>query len=250
MKGTAYRVQGTVLLILLIALTIRSTLYAVPSYAQDSTPSSSLSDKLNQLKSEIASKAAQLKTEVTKKVQNKAFIGKILLIDPGQMTIQTPTETRTIKYDEFTKIIGAKNKEIKIDTLEVDDTIAALGDVDDKNNVVAQELIYQDSPATISAQLVWGQIQKSSGSTIAVKTKDGQTKTLTTTSQTQYFLGNNEASIEDAKVEQYLIARGLPQKDGSLRTRFIYFIPSTGFTKPSEKSSNNLKASSPSAKPN
>jgi hypothetical protein len=246
-KRTAYRVQRIVLLILFLALTIRYTLYAIPSYAQEATESG-LMQKLNQLKSEIASKAAEIKNEVNKKVQNKALIGKILLIDSSEMTVQTVNSTKTVKYDEFTEVIGAKGREIKVDTLEADDNIAALGDIDDKNNLVAQKLIFLENFASNSAQLVWGQVQKSQGSTIIVKTKDGQTKNLITNAQTQFFLDNNEASIADAKVEQFLLARATPQKDGSLKARFIYFIPSMGFTKPIEKSST-PKTSSPSASP-
>lgn len=217
------------------------------SHAQDSSPSGSLIQKLNELKNDIASKAAQIKNEVTQKVQNKAIIGSILNIDDTEVTIQTLNSTKIVKYDEFTKILGAKNKEIQIDTLEVDDRIAALGDVDDKNNLVAQRLVYLENFASNSAQLVWGQIQKASGNTITIKTQSGGTKNLITNAQTNFFLGNDESSILDAKVEKFLLARATLQKDGSLKPRFIYFIPSIGFTKPVEKSS--AKSASPSATP-
>lgn len=223
--------------------------YVLPVSAQESSESATLMQKLNALKQDIASKAAEIKNEVNKKVQNKAIIGSILLIDDTEMTIQTLNSTKTIKYDEFTEIIGAKGKEIKVETLEVDDRVAALGDVDDKNNLVAQRLVYLDNFASNSAQLVYGQIQKSTGNTITIQTKDGQTKNLTTNSQTNFFLGNNEASILDAKVEQNLLTRATLQKDGSLKARFIYFIPSMGFTKPIEKSPTPPKSASPSATP-
>ena len=244
-KGTGYRVQGTVLCVLLITLTIRYTLYPIPSYAQEATDSGLL-QKLNELKNEIASKAAQIKNEVNKKVQNKAFLGTITNISDSEITLQTLNSIKTIKHDEFTEVIGAKNKEIKIDTLEVDDKIAALGDVDDKNNLVAQRLVFLENFASNSAQLVWGQIQKSSGSTITLKTKSNQTENISTNSQTQFFLGNEETTIIDAKAEKHLVARGTRLKDGSLRAKFIYFIPSSGFTKPTEKTQ--TKVASPSAK--
>lgn len=231
-------------LILLLILTI--LLIPASVNAEDATESG-LVQKLNALKNEIASKAAEIKNEVNKKVQNKAIIGKILLIDSTEMTVQTVNSTKTVKFDEFTSVIGAKNKEIKVDTLEPDDNIAALGDIDDKNNLVAQKLVFLENFASNSAKLVWGQIQKSAGSTITVKTKENQTINLITNAQTSFLLGNNEASIADAKVEQYLIARATQQKDGSFKARFIYFIPSMGFTKPIEKSDNSLKSASPSA---
>ena len=205
--------------------------------AQESSESGSLVQKLNALKEDIASKAAQIKSEINKKVQNRALIGTIIDITSSEMTIQTISSTKTVKYDEFTEIIGLKNKKIKASDLEADDKIAALGDVDDKNTLVVKRLVYLESLATNSAQLVWGQIQKSSGSVITVKTKDGATENILTTSSTAFFLGNNEASISDAKVEKYLTARGTRLKDGSLRARFIYFIPSSGFMKPDKDSS-------------
>lgn len=233
----------------LFAMLLFSLLLLPVSVSAQEATESGLVQKLNALKNEIASKAAEIKNEVNKKVQNKAIIGKILLIDSTEMTIQTVNSTKTVKFDEFTEVLGAKNKEIKVDTLEADDNIAALGDIDDKNNLVAQKLIFLQNFASSSATLVWGQIQKSSGSTITVKTKENQTINLITNSQTPFLLGNNEASIVDAKVEQYLIARATQNKDGSFKARFIYFIPSMGFTKPIEKSPSIPASPSASLKP-
>lgn len=219
------------------------TLYSIqPAHAQDSSPSGSLLQKLNELKSEIASKAAQIKSEVNKKVQNKAIIGSILDIGSNEIKIQTLTSQRPVKYDEFTEVIGLKNKKIKIETLEAGDNIAAIGDMDDKNNLVARRLVYLENFATSSGELVWGQIQKSALSSITLKTKSGQTENISTTTQTLFYLGNNESSIQDAKAEKFLVARGTRLKDNSIRARFIYFIPSVGFIKPEKKDS------SPSAK--
>jgi len=237
--------QFCILLIIVLAL-ISYLVSPISIHAQDSTESGLL-NKLNELKSEIASKAAQLKTQVSKKVQNKAFIGMILSNSSGEISLQTTSGQKTIKHDEFTEIIGAKNKKIKIDTLEDGDRIAALGDVDDKNNLVAQKLIYLENFATNSAELVWGQIQKSSAPTITIKTRDGETKNILTNSSTVFFLGNEEASIADSKVEKHLLARAVKLKDGSYRARFIYFIPSMGFTKPIEKQNPLIKSASPSA---
>ena len=60
-------------ILLTIALAVNLALPSL-SYAQESSASGSLVDKINALKTEIASKAAQLKNEITKKVQNKAII--------------------------------------------------------------------------------------------------------------------------------------------------------------------------------
>lgn len=247
-KFTGYRLQVTAISLLALFLTATYHLQPATSLAQESTESGLL-QKLNDLKTEIASKAAQIKTEITQKVQNKAIVGTILDITDSEITIQTLNATKTIKHDEFTSVIGAKNKEIKIDTLETDDKIAALGDVDDKNTLIAKRLVFLDNYASNSAQLVWGQIEKTAGNLITIKNKSGNPENISTTTQTQFFLGHEEASILDAKVEKHLVARGTRQKDGSLKAKFIYFIPSMGFTKPTEKSTPIPNAASPSASP-
>lgn len=248
-KSTGYRVQGLVLLILLFTLTIRYTLYAIPSYAQESSPSGSIVEKINALKEEIASKAAEIKSQITKKVQNKAIIGKIISISDTEVTIQTINNSKIVKIDEFTEVLGSGGKEIKIDTLETDDNVAALGDYDDRNNLAAQQLIYLDKFASNSAELIWGQIQKQNGSTITVKTKGGKTENIIVTTQTELFLGNEEASLLDAKTEKHLLARATRNRDGSLRARFIYFVPSMGFTKPDDDASPSAGISAPKTKP-
>jgi len=235
-----------ILFILYLAITLPSTLYPVPSQAQESSQSGSITDKINALKTEIASRAAQLKSEMTRKVQNKAIMGEIENISSNEITIKTLTESKTVRYDEFTEARGLKNKEIKVDTLERGDKIAALGDVDDKNTLIAQRLVFLERFASGSAELVWGQIQKTQGSTITLKTKSGQTENVVTTSQTNFFLGTNEASINDAKVEKHLLIRATRQKNNTLVARFIYFIPSMGFLKP-DTSNSLIKTSSPSA---
>lgn len=222
---------------ILLVFTITYHLKPRTSFAQTSTPSGSLIQKLEELKKEIASKAAEIKNDINKKVQNKAVLGKILKIEDSKMLIQGLTSVKTVNFDEFTEVIGLNNKKIKIGTLDLDDNVAALGDFDDKNTLAAKRIIYQESPATISGELIWGQMQKTQGQSITIKDKSGQSHTVITNSQTAFALGNNEASIADAKPEKYMIAKGIRLKDGTLRARFVYFIPSVGFVKPSTKSS-------------
>lgn len=217
------------------------------SYAQTASPSGSLIQKLDELKRDIASKAAEIKNEINKKVQDKAIIGKILKAEDNKMTIQSLNSVKTVIFDEFTEVIGLGNKKIKVTTLEVGDDVASLGDFDDKNNLAAKRIVFLESAswrnATRSGELVWGKIQKSLGQTINLKDKSGNLKAVITNSQTLFALGNNEATIAEAKPEKYMVARGTRLKDGSLRARFVYFIPSVGFVKPQ------VKNSTPSASP-
>lgn len=233
-----------IFLILVFALfIIHSSIIINQAHAQEASSSGSLIQKLDELKKDIASKAAEIKTAVNKKVQNKAIFGRILTLDDTNMTIQTPTTVKPVNFDEFTEVIGSNNKKIKITTLEEGDDVAALGDFDDKGNLAGKRIVFLDKYATSSGELVWGQIQKTTGNVITVKDKSGANRIITTNSETTYLLGNNEASIADARVEKFMVAKGTVAKDNSLRAKFIYFIPAVGFVKPSEKSA------SPSAKP-
>ncbi len=215
-----------------------------PLFAQTSTPSGSLIQKLDQLKKEIASKAAQIKNEIDKKVQNRAIFGQILKIDETSITLKTFSSEKTINFNEFTQIIGSKNKKITLKTLAVGDNIAALGDVDDKNILSAVKLVFLENLTASSQLLIWGQIQESLAQIITIKDKEGKTVNILTTPKTQFYLGNNEASLRDAKAEKFLSVKGIRLKDGSILARFVYFIPSVGFFKP------DIKSASPSAKDN
>lgn len=220
--------------------------YISPLYAQSSSPSGSLIQKLDELKKDIASKAAEIKTAVNKKVQDKAVIGKILKIEDGSILIQTLSSVKKVNLDEFTQFIGLNAKKIKLSTLELEDNVASLGDFDDKNDLAAKKIIYLESDswrtATSSGELVWGQIQKSQEKTISLKNKAGETEDIVTSGQTVFMLGNNEAAIVDAKPEKFMVARGTRLKDGTFKAKFVYFIPSVGFVKPSIKSTSSGEA--------
>lgn len=234
----AYSVERIVIFTLcFVLLSIPYTLTPIPSLAQEASPSGSLIQKLDELKKDIASKAAEIKTAVNKKVQNKAIFGRILTLGDTNMTIQTPASVKNVNFDEFTEVIGSGNKKIKITTLEEGDDVAALGDFDDKSNLAGKRIVFLDKYATSSGELVWGQIQKTTGGVITLKDKSGAGRKITTNTDTTYLLGNNEASIADARAEKFMVAKGTVAKDNSLRAKFIYFIPAVGFVKPTSKSS-------------
>lgn len=230
-KFIIYNLKFTILLFYIL----HSTFYISPIFAQTASPSGSLIQKLDALKKDIASKAAEIKNEINKKVQDKAIIGTILKVEDNKMTIQSLNSVKTVIFDEFTEVIGLGNKKIKVTTLEEGDNVASLGDFDDKNNLSAKRIVFLQNYATSSGELVWGKIQKPQGQTINLTDKSADVETIITGSQTIFALGNNEATIADARAEKYMIARGTRLKDGGLRARFVYFIPSAGFVKPSVK---------------
>lgn len=244
-----------------IALLVFSILYLVygglltssVSAAETSSKSASLIDKINALKAEVASKAASLKAEVNKKLENKAYVGIITKVDSTSIVLAASTGTKNVLVNEYTSFQDntASTKKTKpsfqTKDLKIDDTIAALGDVDDKEALVAKKVVkvkkLTDPPTTF-----WGQIHSLTNSTIMIQPKGGDKISITTTPQTVFSLGKEEASINDVKINKFLSGVGTKIKDNKTDARYIYLIPSSGYFKP-EKIKAATTSASPSAKP-
>lgn len=212
------------------------SLFLRQAYAQQpSSPSSTLVDKINALKQEIASKAANLKNEVSKKLQNKAYPGFISDISDTQIKLGDGKKVLINEYTQFwNKLTNKKRGALDVKELKVNDYIVALGDVDEKNELKAKLLVKTQALASDSSKLVWGVIQSVNGGQITLKTKEEKEQIIQTSPSTNFVLGNNEASILDAKKGRILVAKGKMSTD-RLSARFVYFIPSVGFVKPEKK---------------
>ncbi len=236
------------------------------AYALDATPSAStvglsetLKNKINDLKSEIASKAAVLKLEMGKKLQNKAIAGLITEVSDDRITIKTINGERTILTNTYTVITSSvvspksKGKNVSSPPLAVKDLlngdfISALGDLDDKNNLVAKKIIKSEAPKWVEKiQFEWGQIVSKSDPYINLKNKDGHDLKILTSSNTDYFLGSEEASLLDAKEGKFLIVRAKPGEN-IWPADFIYFLPRPGFIHPEKKSASGSAEASASPK--
>lgn len=219
--------------------------------AKQASASSSLIEKINAIKQDVASKAAQYKEIVVKKLQNKALAGSILVVDDHSLTIKTLTENRVIAINEYTKFLNKSKTKVKskfdIKNILVNDFVVALGDVDDKGVLTAKQLIKQDPIASDSAQLIWGKIESSDRSSIEIKKMDGEKLTINPSSQTVFFLGNEEASILDAKEGKALVVKGAVS-EGKVKAKFIFFIPSPNFIKPEKKVASSSASQSASPK--
>lgn len=221
-----------------LIITMLATCYlllATPTYAvQQASPSANLLDKINALKKEIASKAADLKHEVSKKLQNKAYAGFISQISDFTVILGDKKTILINEYTDFKSKFKSQKMKLTLKDFATDDYVVALGDVDDKNQLKARVLIKTQALATDSSKLVWGQIESVGNGQIIVKTKDHQTQIIQTQNTTSFILGNEEASILDAKKGKFLIAKGKMQGD-ILYVRFVYYIPGVGFIKPEKK---------------
>lgn len=221
--------------------------------AAESSKSATLIEKINALKAEVASKAASLKSEINKKLENKAYVGIVTQISSDRITIKSQAGTKTVIFNEYTAFqdstLTKKTTKPKLETkdLKVDDYIAALGDVDDKESLVAKKVIkvkkWADTPSTF-----WGQITSIQSQAIVIQDRDGNKITISTTPQTVFNLGKEEASMVDVKITKYLAGVGGQIKDSKTDSSYIYLIPSSGHFKVDKPKVSSASAT-PSAKP-
>ncbi|MBI3486330.1 hypothetical protein HY025_05335 [Candidatus Daviesbacteria bacterium] len=240
---------------LLFSFIIYNLAFIIPVYATDasssSSPSASLIDKINQLKAEIASKASLIKLEINKKLQNKAVVGIIKEKTDSQVTLTSKNGDRVILVNDYTVYeiqtsINSHKKSSKTTLADFtkDDYIVGLGDVDDKNNLVAKKIIKLDQPSEDSKKMLWGQVQSVTSSTINLKDKDNQTQTLVVSSSADIFGGSDEANLSDIKPSKFLVGVGILNSNKILKADYIYIIPLGGVINLKK-----IKSASPSATP-
>ncbi|MBI2021652.1 hypothetical protein HYS93_02070 [Candidatus Daviesbacteria bacterium] len=223
--------------------------------AADSTPSASVSsssikDKIDALKKEIASKAAAFKATITKKLTNKIITGIVVEKQADKLILQNPSTrtTRTVIINEFTTyqkgVKSAKNSSITLKNIDPEDFIVAMGDVDDKNILTTKKVVWLPDYKPTTLQSIWGQITSVSSNSISVKTKDNQNLSLLISDKTIFKWGNNEGSLAQAKVQNLLVSIGEEAIEGRIKPRFIYLYP-TASSSPSSPASS--KTSTPSS---
>lgn len=242
----------TLFLILLIMVLGQGNVYAVESSSaatlgSESSPSGSVLEKLNQLKSEIASKAAEIKAEIGRKIENRAWNGSVISKSESEMVINNGVEDRRIRINEYTLYTTGKIRDKgALKDLVVGDFIVAIGDVDDKQVLIAKKIL-RVKKVVINKSVIWGQILNSANGLISLRTLSGN-KDVHTDSGTEFWLGNKEASIQDAKKDKFLLTVIEGSSSAKLAADMIYFIPTTGFFKPEKIASPSAKVASPSAK--
>ncbi len=211
------------------------TIYSADASASSQTASSSsLLQKINQIKQEIASKAAQIKKDVNQKLANKFFWGKVISKTSDSISLSTLKGAKFANINEFTTYESSKGK-ISVKDVKTDDYIAALGDIDDKGNLVAKRIV-KITPPKQDKQIIWGQLQKISGVNLILKTKEGEKNVVLIPGAT-YFYGKQEASSSAMGVNSTVILTGIINDQKVMNSSFIYIIPqSTSTAKPATSS--------------
>ena len=195
-----------------VIIFLLSTLHFQPSTsqvsAQESSPASTVSAdikaKLKALQEEIASKANQLKVEMGKKLQNKVYLGSI-----------------SSKGDN-TFVLNTKKGDKKI---EIKDYTDYLGDVDDKETLLAKRIIKTQALKVNDRQVVFGQIISADKKTLAIKDKKDQQITFSFDSKTKIKISGKNGTSKDLKAGQKITAVLIKGLGGIFKARFIYLFP-------------------------
>ncbi len=180
--------------------------------AIESTPSADIKSKLEEFKKEIASKAAKLKGEVSRKLNNKAYVGEVKTKSSASLTLASSSGPKLVNINQDTLLPKKKFVE--------EDFVAALGDVDETQVLTAKKIILLPTPKPLTKIYLWGKIVS----------KEVRLATLLDRSQKNIALslpkGANVGSGD------FIIATGTKGKNEIFEAEFIYIIPQGGILKP------------------
>ncbi len=213
------------------------------------SPSASITEKLNALKAEIASKAALIKQEVNRRIDNKAWLGTIKSIDEDSIIITTIDQERTIRINEYTTYKVKTKGESSIKDLKVGDYVAALGDVDDNNQLNAKRIDKLAANKEYKKKLVWGTVKSVLNDTVTVATMSGQLTTINTANYTDYQLNDTEATLSDIQANRQIISVVTPSTNEKLMANHILIIAPYGNIKTAVKTASPSATATSSAKP-
>lgn len=193
-----------------------------PTWAAESTqsasPSATIKAKLQALQAEISSKAAKLTAQISKKLQNRAYIGFVVNKSEKNLTLNTKTGSKSANLNQFTQYQG---KNFAYKSMNHGDYIAILGDIDENSILTANKVIKLAKPDSAEKQIIWGQVVKKELTQISLKLADGKQVTLDVLPTTKYQMDKNPAGFNDVQVDKNIIAVAL-KTDLKYKIRFIY----------------------------
>lgn len=225
-KCQIYKLKFKSFKILVVVLSFAiCVLRLVPAtYAADSTPSADIKTKLEELKREVASRAAKLKQEVTKKLNNKAYVGNLKSISSSSLTLASVEGPKLVTINQDTvyesKIktkttrpsSGGKTK-FSQKTLSEEDYLAALGDVDETGVLTAKKIVLLTTPKEDKKTYVWGQVVSASEKLFTLKDHDEKNFAAVVPSEFK------------VKVSNVIIATGEVNKNDIFEAEFVYVTP-------------------------
>ncbi len=240
-QNSKYRVKKTLIYMICVTLYILNSAFLIPSIsAQEATgsvkaasTSSTLQQKIQALKDEVASKAASLKLEVNKQLANKLAAGQILDQTDTKIVVNTldlnprgSTKSQNILINEYTDYLDnlkPKSKVIEVDDLAIGDFIVGLGDMDDQGTLTAKKVLLITKPE-FNKTITWGTISEIKPGSLSIKNKDHQTDTFIINKNTKIQRGTEEATTEDLAINKTVTISSVTEENKANAT-YIYIIP-------------------------
>ncbi len=232
-----YRLQVLVYSFLFLILsTVTCTLY--PTFAAESTPSADIRVKLEELKKEIASKAAKLKQEINKKLNNKAYVGKVKIKSDQTLTVATNSGPKIVNINQDTVFdTEIQGKKYSQKAVAEEDYLAALGDIDEVGVLTAKKVVLLPSSDSQPKTYQWGQVVSVSEKLLNLKTSSLKSVSVTF------------SKIPNVKIGDFVVLTGVFNEEGVFEKEFIFVLPQNGVLKPKKAATSSSEISTPGAKP-
>lgn len=202
--------------------------------ALDSSPSADIKSKLKALQEDIASRAANMKAEVTKKLQNKAYIGTVKDKNSTFLTLSTTTDIRNVNINQFTEYIIKSKTYIGdggLKNITPDNTIAALGDIDDKGVLIAKRIVKLTSPPPKPKKIIHGIVISLSDGNLTLRNIQNEQFSIIFDKKTDYQKGKSDANFSDIKTNSWIIIV-TDRASETLLAKYVYIFPSALNIKP------------------
>jgi len=164
-----------------------------------------------------------------------AYFGIITDVSNSILTIESGKGERKIKTDEETDFLGEKGQAIKLDDLEIEDFVIALGYLETDGLLLGKRIsVLAEEPEPVEPkEAVYGEVADISEEEEVISLsslKDEVTYEIDVTSKTtiEKKIGEKTEEIEFEEIEigDRLAAVGIKKNDnGTITASFIYLIP-------------------------
>lgn len=217
-----------------IIIFIMFIIFINPSSIQaiDSTKSA-----LELFKADLASRAADpiIKNEVTKKLQNKAYIGTVKSKNSTSLVLSVRDSQRNININEYTEYVIKSKKSVGdagLKNITIDSQIASLGDIDDKGTLTAKRIIKLNSPIPILPKIINGIITSISNGKAKLQTARNDQFSIIFDKNTEYQTGKKEGGFDDIRTNKWIIVSGQSSGSAEIEASYVYIFPNAITAKP------------------
>lgn len=215
-KSLELRIMNLIATLFFLFFTLHSSLYT-PALAVESTPSADIQQKLDDLKTAIASKAAKLKQEIHRKLENKAFVGEVLSKSGNSLTLRVKEASKNavVSQDTIYGELGKPKSKFSFKTLDKGMRIATLGEIDDTGTLHAKKIVLLGvAKSEQQKAIIWGQIISEEDNLLVTQTKNKQVVPVSTLKIDTKF-----------KLRDFAIVAGYKNKNDILEANFLHIIP-------------------------